>query len=874
MNHSILFFKDITKENSHLVGGKGTNLGIMTQAGFPVPNGFCITTETYCNFLEQNNLNEFLSTHSDGAEIRAAFISSPIPDYLEAQVTRALSKFPKNTFFGVRSSATAEDLEGASFAGQQDTYLNVRAQDVLHAVRNCWASLYTDRAIQYRNKNHIPHQSVHMSVVVQKMVHSDLSGILFTADPLTESRNVISIDAGYGLGEALVSGLVSPDIYKYGKRERAILSKDISEKKLAILPLPEGGTKTVDLPPEQAKSQALSDQQITELAQIGLKIEEYYKKPQDIEWCFEDGILYVVQSRPITSLFPLVTPRPKEDGLHTYVSFGHVQMMLAPISPMGRDFLALMTRNSQVPIIEYQSTAVRQAGGRVYIDVSGGLQYDQFQRHALPFAANADALISMALLDLVKRPNFKAHHYRRHGSFKTALKFVKTTPIKVVHRFLLEDTSDTLVRMNSLVKSMVEHGSPMSSDKSGLEKLEIIYDKMAFFKVLIPSALPLLTPGILSMKKLEAMEREAFGEVTYTPQILKGLEGNITTEMGLWVGDLADEVRASQALRREFENENYDTFYERIAAIPDHDTFKALLKKFLDIYGCRAAGEIDVATPRFSDQADLVAKTVLSMVYTTGYKQHRKEFDKTVQEAKAAIPVFIEAIREKLGKTKANEATKLIIKLRNCLPVREHPKYIMMRNFELARTALLEVGDELVAAGKLTQRNDIFMIGFFELYRLMQLGVELKKLVVERKEEMIAYAKLTPPRVLTSDGEIIRATYAIKDLPPGAIVGIAASSGVVEGVAKIIFDPTKATVDKGEILVAPYTDPGWTTLFVNAAAVVTEVGGMLTHGTVVAREYGIPAVVGAENATTLIKTGQKIRVDGNSGYVMVLGEDA
>lgn len=331
-NKYILFFDEIDKNDNSQTGGKGANLGALTKGGFLVPDGFCVTTEAYKDFLKQNNLLDFIAEiikHATpdnivliGKQIREKLKNSEIPDVLTREITIAIYKIGVKNYYAVRSSATAEDLEFASFAGQQDTYLNIKGVDLLlNAVRDCWASLFTDRAILYRIQNNIAHEKVHMSVVIQQMVWPEISGIMFTADPVSGHRGIISIDASYGLGEALVSGLVSPDIYQFRKDSWQIDSKVIGHKKLVILPNKGGGTTKEKITGEKSISQVMKDSQIINLAKLGMKIEKYYGTPQDIEWCIEKDALYIVQSRPITSLFPLPEPLPKDNSLHAYISF-------------------------------------------------------------------------------------------------------------------------------------------------------------------------------------------------------------------------------------------------------------------------------------------------------------------------------------------------------------------------------------------------------------------------------------------------------------------------------------------------------------------------------------------------------------------------
>jgi rifampicin phosphotransferase len=884
MNKSYtLYFEEIDKKDLPLVGGKGANLGEMTKAGFTVPYGFCVTTESYKEFIEHNDLSDFISQvikdadldniNHIGEEIRKKLIHSEIPEQIVQDIAKAVNKMGAEGYYAVRSSATAEDLAFASFAGQQDTYLNIKGEkSILDAVRDCWASLFTDRAILYRIQNKIEHEKVYMSVVVQKMVLPEVSGIMFTADPVSGHRGIVSIDASYGLGEALVSGLVSPDLYKFNKRSSMIDSKTIAEKNLAIMPVEGGGTEKVQIIGEKSTNQVMEDSQIKSLAELGVKIEKHYGCPQDIEWCMEKGKLYIVQSRAITSLFPMPGPIPKDDDLHAYVSFNHFQVMTDPISPLGIDMLRLIFSFDKMTTSTDEYKFVKSAAGRIYLDLSVLLQYKKLGRGFASFAKNADALISTALIELMSRPDF----YSRIKKNKEAGKALKNFMLPIIHNaaknVAYRKPEGTIEYVNNHIAKRINKATEdINHARQGIEKLDAICKAASFredFKVLLPR----LAPAIISFKALNALEQKLLGASSYADEIVKGLEGNITTEMGLLVGDLADVVRKSTDLVKEFENEDYLTLSDRINKLKGHDEFKKNFNSFMDIYDMRAAGEIDMAKDRWIENPEPLAIAIMSIVKTSEEGIHRKEYSETIARAEQAAEKLIKEVEAKHGKVKGKIVRRLIRVVRNFMPVREHPKYLIMKLILTFKKAFLEEAKILVQKGHLEEEKDIFYVSFWELYNAIQNNESLIDLVQIRKEEYQHFRKLSAPRVLTSDGEEIKAGYKRENLPEGALPGMPVSSGVIEGIARVITDPTKATINKGEILVAPFTDPGWTPLFINASGLVMEIGGLLTHGTVVAREYGIPAVVGITDATKKIKTGQKIRVDGNAGFVMIIEE--
>src|SRR6201991_1241036 len=365
-----LGFREIDETKLALVGGKGANLGELSRiGGITVPDGFCVTTEAYKKIIEQTpNLNTLVDqlaclkienvagVREISKSIRDAIEATPIDRDIAEAVADQLAKLGDENPYAVRSSATAEDLPTASFAGQQDTYLNVIGKEaILKHISKCWASLFTDRAVIYRMQNGFDHRKVSLAVVIQRMVSPQAAGILFTADPVTGNRKVLSIDASFGLGEAMVSGLVNADNYKV--RSGKVIDKKISTKKLAIYALKDGGTKEQEIEPERQNRQALTDEQILQLERIGRKIEEHFGGPQDIEWCLVDDTFYIVQSRPITTLYPI--PETNDQENHIYISVGYQQMMTDAMKPLGLSFFLLTT-----------PALMRTAGGRLFVDVT------------------------------------------------------------------------------------------------------------------------------------------------------------------------------------------------------------------------------------------------------------------------------------------------------------------------------------------------------------------------------------------------------------------------------------------------------------------------------------------------------------------------
>ena len=402
----VLGFEEIDQTQVAVVGGKGAHLGELSRIeGIRVPAGFCVTTDAFrriragapsiddqLDLLSRLRPDDRESIRTLSAEICRALDAVAIPDDVAAAVTGAITQLGDRAAYAVRSSATAEDLPTASFAGQQDTYLNVVGPAaILQHVSRCWASLFTERAVIYRLRNGFDHRKVHMAVVVQQMVFPQAAGILFTADPVTSNRKVASVEASFGLGEALVSGLVNPDVYKV--RDGEVVAKAVATKRLAIYASSAGGTQEQAIEPERQEQPALTDAQVVRLVQAGRRIEAHFGRPQDIEWCLIDDGFQIVQSRPITTLFPI--PEAGDEANHVYISVGHQQMMTDPMKPLGLSFWQMTTPR---PMAE--------AGGRLFVDVTQILASPASRDSLVEVAGKSDPLIGDALQTILEREGF------------------------------------------------------------------------------------------------------------------------------------------------------------------------------------------------------------------------------------------------------------------------------------------------------------------------------------------------------------------------------------------------------------------------------------------------------------------------------------
>ncbi|MCU6709107.1 phosphoenolpyruvate synthase [Paenibacillus sp. J5C_2022] len=884
MDKYVLSFREIDKSCLPYVGGKGANLGEMSQAGFPVPDGFCVTTYAYQVLLLGSEeigellerLDELRQEDSDGIKewggrIREHILSMTMPEQMEHAILDAWTNSGSDKAYAVRSSATAEDLPTASFAGQQDTYLNVRGQEqLLHAVQRCWASLFTDRAILYRIKNRFDHRSVFLSVVVQQMVFPEVSGIMFTADPISGRRGTVSIDASFGLGEALVSGLVSADLYQV--RGGKLLKKQISRKRTAIYSLPEGGTMTTDIPEQDQEKQALRDANILELAKLGQSIEAHYGSEQDIEWGLEGDKLYILQSRPITTLYPV--PELPDEEWRVLLSFGHIQMMTDPMRPLALSFISKLPGFLKEDPDSVDSFFFYPSGGRMFIDFTGPLKMKPARKVILKVLGSMDAKLAAAAAEAVQHEGFQSGKLPGKAVRRMAGKLVPIAFDRVmqVMRHKKADPEKVAAWGDAFIEEAVVKHERAIAEATGAERLARIRQQLG---ILLPQVVTKVATGlVVGVQTAGALKRELtslFGEKQaeqYMSQLNKSLPGNVTSEMGLELGDLADLARQHPEVAEYLQRAEAKDFQERLLACRGGQAFRQALEAFLRKHGMRCSGEIDITKPRWYEDPTLILPSLLSHMRTSSNGEHRRKFQQGVKEAEVAE----RHILEQTGAMKRGKLKKAIKRYRYLMGMREHHKYAVIRHFALYKKVIMEEARKLAKKGVLAEEQDVYFLTMEELIALVD-GTfyrDVRSMVEERKHQHESNLEREVPRVMTSEGEVLTGKVKGGKAPEGALEGTAVSAGIVEGVARVIMKPEDAQLNAGEILVAPFTDPGWTPLFASAVGLVIEVGGLMSHGSVIAREYGIPAVAGIDNATSVIKDGARIRLNGTEGYVQIL----
>ncbi len=866
-------------------GGKAVGLHALLVAGLPVPPGFCVTTTAFTLAcagdpglaaalaeLDACRADDLTRVRALAAKLREMVATLPLPDGLAAAISAAWRAVGETHAYAVRSSASAEDLEDASFAGLQDTYLHVRGEAaLLGRVRACWASLFTDRAVVYRRHHAIAGGRAAMAVVVQRMIDADAAGVIFSADPTTGHRGVAVIEAVWGLGESLVSGRALADVVRVRRVDGAVLERRTADKRMEVVGVADGGTREQDVPEDRWGVAILGDGEARELCALAGRAEALRGSPQDVEWARAEGRLWLLQSRPITTLFP--RPEMNDGRRHVLMSFGHIQVNTAALTPFGISVLRRV-----IPFLRRDgvSELVWSIGARLYVDVTPALQ-----RAPLRFIVPAVLSImhrpsAERLRILMARPDVIAAARAVRPPVLEMLRFLAPVFARGVRRFLMAPA-----RMRALLVTHFESTVARQVERSKdapdtAARLRVLRDELAGeFEVILPrGAAPLLFTVVLGERVLRRLCARLVPEAA-PDALVRGLEGNVTTEMDLELGDLADHCRNVPRLAAAIRGDAPAAAALALRGRPDVAAFFTAWDHFLARHGGRCAGEIDVGVPRWRDRPELLLRALAGLLDRPA-GAHRVQHEAMRREAeRVAAAMEVAARRGIFGWIRGPFVRGLIARVRTAHALREHHKFALIELFALLHAAALEVGAWLVADGAARTADDVFLLEFDEVIAAADAQVRGESLaglagsIEQRRTVQARDAGRTPPSIMTDEGETPQLP-APAAAPPDTLCGVGVSSGVVEGVARVIRDPGSETLAAGEVLVAPFTDPGWTPLFMHASALVMEVGGLMTHGSVVAREMGIPAVVAVEGATRTIRSGQRIRVDGDRGWVTIL----
>lgn len=850
VNDLIVDLSAVGRHDAADVGGKAANLGELIRAGFPVPDGFCVRREAFRRFCAANDsvasALDHLRAVLDAAEtgddaavvaaadgVRVAIDAAPVDAELAEAVRTAVGRWGDDTPVAVRSSSAAEDSAAASFAGQHESFLNVVGIDaVLASIRRCWASAFSPHAVVYRRQHVSDTDGTDMAVVVQAMVDASAAGVVFTADPISSHRRVAVVEAVAGLGDALVAGTTDADGFTV--RDGVIM----------------------DRRSRVGASPALDDAEVIDLVALARTVADHFGVPQDIEWCLDRTRVQwsIVQSRPITTLFPI----PDNDGQTTrvYVSVGHQQMMTDPMRPLG---LSLWLMTTPAPMVE--------AGGRLFVDVTPRLASAPTAAALLEVFGRGDPLVRDAMEEVLARgdivtpaPASPAPGDGPAGGPPTPPPMIDPDP----------DLVAELVR--TAMESLAIAHRDMAAT-SGLDAIEFIAADMAEMRRLLfePRSTQVIMAGMDAMWWLKAHLSEWLDDDAAADALALSAPGNITAEMGMALMDLADVIRPYPAVTAYLAAAQPGDGLEGMADLDGGTACAAAFDAYLTRFGMRCEGEIDVTRPRWAEAPEALFPALVANIANFEPGEAARRFDAGQRTAENTEIEVLDRVRALVdGEAKAAETALMIDRVRTFIGYREFPKYAMICRYFMYKQAMWREGARLAAAGAIDAVDDIGFLRFDELREAVATGIVDRELIDQRRQAMVRYAALTPSRVMTSDGEIFTGRYRRDAVPAGALVGIGVSAGTVEGRARVIADLAGASIEPGDIVVTTHTDPSWSPLFLVCSGLVTEVGGVMTHGAVVAREYGLPAVVGVTDATTQITDGQWIRLDGSAGIVTVI----
>ncbi|MEQ4519701.1 PEP/pyruvate-binding domain-containing protein [Pseudarthrobacter sp. B907] len=871
-----------------LVGGKALNLGKLAAAGFPVPRGFCLTTEAYRRAAPDGldalaaRLDTAATTagqpepgHAEldplAAGARELIRAAAVPPDVDAAVRSAYAALGAEPAVAVRSSATAEDLPFASFAGQQDSYTGVVGPDaVIDAVHRCWASLWSDRAVAYRSANGISHREVGLAVVVQIMVDAAAAGVMFTANPVTGTRTETVINASPGAGQAVVSGAVNPDQFTVDTATATVLARVPGDD-------------------DPARGWSLADAELTELARLGDAVQRLFGAPQDIEWVFDAaGKAWLTQSRPITTLYPLADPfsgdpsalNPDPDGgTRVYLCGTLLQGLTRPITPIGLAALGLM-RNSK-GFWRYVNP-----GLRMYVDLTAVVQNKWGRRYLERILPLADGRSAAVFPELLADPRFALRERPRKTGPRPARPARPVGGPRARGTEASASLAMVLGLIPALIKAAVRPAAELRRAEAYGERLEAelvlaepagtvqrldYAEQIANRTVdgLIRATLPGPSVGYIMLAVARRLLR-GIAPPRELEAVLRGLPHNVTTEMDLELWQLAVGIGADPVSRDVFLAQDPARLAAAYRAGSLPGPAQAGVRDFLARYGHRAVAEIDLGMPRWSEEPDHILGMISNYLRVEDPEQAPdRQFRRAAGHAEERIRSLVERAGAR-GRWRARALELCLRRVRELSGLRELPKFHIVKVLGEMHRQLLLVGEELVRAGVVAAKEDVFFLDFAEL-RVGLRGARMQDFVSSRRRLYdVELRRRHIPRVLLSDGTDVEAAVMAKAPPIGALAGTPASAGTATGTVRVILDPVGARLEPGEILVAPSTDPGWTPLFMTAGALVMEMGGVISHGAVVAREYGIPAVVGVPDATTRLHNGQRVTVDGAAGTVREL----
>ncbi len=867
-----------------LVGGKGYNLLKLINADIPVPDFFILTTDSYDLFTKTYQLDKFLdeinfnSSQIDISQtskrIRSEFEKYELPEELKNLIQEAYEEI--NSPLSVRSSATVEDLPNLSFAGQHDTFLNVtNIEELFVSIVKCFSSLWTERAISYRVKNKVNNNNIKLATVVQKMILSEASGVMFTANPITGNRNQTIIEAVLGFGEALVSGIVEPDTYTF-THSGEIVEKKIRTQKLKISG-DETGTKTEKI---NASEQKVSDKTAIRLIEFGNNISKLYDNdPQDVEWVVinlnSNPKIYIVQSRAITSLYPLPNHLLNKQGL-MYISINAVQGVLDPFTNLGADVFsgfilhigeAIMHRK-----ISEKQTVIVSIGYRIWANVFPAIKTKPFDSLIKKFATVAEPETLKIINEIeIEDPDLKQKNKVSINSFLITFR----TFLNILHKIirLQRNPRKEMIRIMKkidLLEVDIRESSQQVTDLSSLHEFLTNAEKKTA-QGLFLSLIPVVATGFMDVTIYSKLVKRVNPEIEPS-KLLVALPNNPTTQMNLRLWYVHLEIVSDRDSQNYLENKSVSKLKELYETKALPPVFQSVLENFLDGYGFRGNFEIDIGQERWSENPEIIFHILKTYLTIDRDMDPQDKFNSDRLKVQNNIKNDIQMLQKrKGGSVLASLSLALVKRFRFLAGLREYPKFRIVGILTIVRQTVLRIGEDLVKQKLLETKNDLF---FLSKKELKHFAGDLENIMERIKKNKIDYEiekhRTVIPRILMGNGEALQFAKQNVTSDSKTLIGSPAAAGKYTGEVKVMLKPNDGGLKNGQILVCPATDPAWTPLFQVAKGLIMEVGGMMTHGSVVARETGIPAVVGVPNATIKLKDGMKVEVNGSNGIIRIL----
>jgi phosphoenolpyruvate synthase/pyruvate phosphate dikinase len=854
-------------------GGKAANLASMMAAGLPVPPGFVVTVNAYKKFLTDQGLEGKISAKLGSADfsdekqldavsasIKSMIISSPLDHAMVTEIHETLA-LGGETLWAVRSSATAEDLPQASYAGQQDTYLNVGRADVPARIKDCWASYWNARAIAYRHNAKVPSMEGGIAVVIQEMVNSDSAGILFTMNPVSGNKDEIVIESSWGLGESIVSGLVGPDRFICSKEPITIREKRVGAKTKGIY-LHEGQSRTLDIDPARQVIPSLTDSQITDLVSLGRRIELHFGLPQDIEWAISKGRVYVLQSRPIT------TSSCKDEILWTR-AYGD-EYWADITSPLFYSWLG-----------EWLSKYVLEEGYEImgYWDLKGLPLLHLHKGHIFFNSAVLEAVFTY-------NPRFSRTKELLNYFPEKDQERIANAKTKILRRIWAEvriafkDPDGMIIRTakayNKWADEYLAKMKPFDSmDLAKLSDEELYgqykYQVDSFLKHyrLIRYGMVTHSIGMNLMVKRWLMDWLDDKSGAIYSSLLSGLPDNKTIKTNNALIVLARSARNDPAVSKPLFSLSSAEFYDELRSRLYLAKFRDEFDEFMREYGHRSHTR-EIYFPRWADDPTLVVDILRSLASAPDIDVERLEKEKAEQRLATEKEIGRRISALSLGFFKKRIFNIILGYAQIYLQFRENQRFYLDHMIARQRRIFVEYGRRYATRGFIGKPDDIFFLSKEEIFEIAKGTLpDMKEKISERRAEFERYRDYLPPKFLQGGIEFDDTVVSTDGLTK--VTGTSSSPGIATGVIRVVDSIERLSeVMKDEILVTQNTDPGWTPVFSKLGGLITETGGILSHGAVVSREYGIPAVTAVKGARQIFRTGQRVTIDGNEGVIYLM----